>query len=89
MTTLLVILAAVCIVWAVVASVFIAKDLEKRGFSVSFLWLRAMILTYLGQYRKATLAGTGHVGPLFYHYVVPLNVALLLAIILIVRELGR
>jgi len=87
MPTLLVSLILACGVWAVVASVLIARDLEKHGVSVGFLWLRVMILKYLGQYRKVTLEETGRVGPLFYHYVIPLSVALGLVIILIVRGL--
>lgn len=75
-------LAVVCVIWAVVASILIARDLAKRGIPVSFLWLRLMILKYLHQYAKVTQDETGHVGPLFYHYVVPLNVALVLAIVL-------
>jgi len=88
METLLVSLILACGVWAVIASVLIARHLEKHGVAVSVLWLRVMILKYLGQYRKVTLEETGRVGPLFYHYVVPLNVALALVIILVVRALG-
>jgi hypothetical protein len=75
-------LLMVCAVWAVAASVLIAKDLEKRGIPVSFFWLRLMILRYVYQYRKIIQAETGRVGPLFYHYVVPLNVAVVLVIVL-------
>ena len=43
-----------------------------------------MILKYLSQYRRVTLEETGQVGSLFYHYVIPLNIALVLMIILVV-----
>ena len=46
-----------------------------------------LILNYLGQYRKVTLEETGRVGPLFYHYVIPLSIALVLVIILVVSGL--
>ena len=81
MTTLLV-LILLCGVWAVVAAVLIAKDLSRRGIPISVLWFRLLILKYLHQYSKITQEETGRVGPLFYHYVVPLNVALVLAIIM-------
>jgi len=71
-----------CGIWAVVASILIARDLEKRGQPVSFVWLRLMILQYLADYSRITAAETGHVGPLFYHYLVPLNVALVLAVVM-------
>jgi hypothetical protein len=70
-----------CVVWSVVAAILIARDLEKRGMPVSFFWLRLMILKYVYDYRRITKEETGRVGPLFYHYVVPLNVALLLLVV--------
>lgn len=75
-------MAIVCVIWAVVASVMIVLDLKRRGVSVSFLWMRLLIVKYLHEYSKITREETGRVGPLFYHYVVPLNVALVLAVTL-------
>jgi hypothetical protein len=74
--------AVLCVVWAVVSAVLIARDLSRRGVPVSFVWLRVMILKYLHVYAKVTQEQTGRVGPLFYHYVVSLNVALVIAILL-------
>jgi hypothetical protein len=75
-------LGVICVVWAVVAAILIASDLHKRGMAVSVIWLRLMILKYLHEYAKVTREETGRVGPLFYHYVVPLNVALVIVIVL-------
>ena len=85
--TILVGLLLVCAIWAVTAAVLIARDLEKRGIPVSFVWFRLMILKYLHQYSKITREEEGRVGPLFYHYVVPLNVALVLAVAMAVVAL--
>ena len=78
----LIVLLLGCAAWAVVAAVRIAHELRRRGRPVSFLWLRLLILKYLGEYARITREETGRVGPLFYHYVVPLNVALVLAIVM-------
>lgn len=78
---LLLILALACAVWAITAAITIASELRRRGMPVSYVWLRVMILKYLHEYAKVTQEETGRVGPLFYHYVVPLNAALLLVII--------
>ena len=78
----LIVPALVCVLWAVVAALLIASDLRKRGQPVSFIWLRVMIVKYLHQYAKITQEQEGRVGPLFYHYVIPLNLALVLVIIL-------
>lgn len=85
MTAVLVALAALCVVWAVVAALLIAGDLNKRGVKVSYVWLRVLILKYLGEYATITRAQTGRTGPLFYHYVLPLNVALVLCLVLVLR----
>ena len=84
MAALLICLILVCGVWAAVASLLIVRDLERCGVHVNYLWLRVMILKCLSQYRRVTLQETGHVGTLFYHYVIPLNLALVLTIILVV-----
>ena len=84
MSTLLICLILVCGGWAVAASLLIARDLERRGVRVSYLWLRVMMLKYLSQYRQVTLEETGRAGSLFYHYVIPLNMALALTIILVI-----
>jgi hypothetical protein len=78
----------VCAIWAVTAAVLMARDLGKRGIPVSFVWLRLMIFKYVHQYVKITREETGRVGPLFYHYVVPLNVALVLAVAMAVVALS-
>ena len=81
---LLIALGLICAVWAVVAAILIASDLSRRGVSINIIWLRVMILKYLHEYSKVTREETGKVGPLFYHYVVPLNIALVVFILLAV-----
>lgn len=74
--------------WAVAASILIANDIKKRGLPVSYIWLRVMIIKYLHQYSKITKQETGRVGPLFYHYVIPINIALVLAILTLIIKLS-
>lgn len=83
MTIPLVAAMLICAVWTATSAVLVSRFLEQRGHSISFFRFRAMILTYLEQYRRITREETGRVGPLFYHYVVPLYVAAALAIILL------
>jgi hypothetical protein len=85
MSITLISLALVCAVWGIVSALLIAADLKKRGIQVNYLWLRFLILKYLGQYAQITQKETGRIGPLFYHYVLPLNVALVLCVILAIR----
>ena len=78
----LIAVGVVCALWAVTAAVLIAVHVSRRGSRVSFLWLRLMILKYLHEYARITREETGQVGPLFYHYVVPLNIALVVFVVL-------
>ena len=46
---------------------------------MSFLLLRFYILRYVSRYAELTSEETGRVGPLFYHYIISINLAALLA----------
>jgi hypothetical protein len=73
--------AIVSVLWGVASAVLIAEALRKRGVKVNWVFLRFLILSkYLGQYRDITRQETGRSGPLFYSYVVAMNLALLTAI---------
>ncbi len=83
-TGVLIVFASVCIIWFVVASLFIYDNLRRRGRPVSFLWLRLMLPAYASQYKELTKAENGRVGPLFYHWIVSINAALLLVVVTII-----
>jgi len=68
--------------WHIAATIAIFDDLRRRGRRPSFLLLRLYAPTYARDYRRLSLAETGRTGPLFYHWVVSINVALLGAIFL-------
>jgi hypothetical protein len=76
MSDVLLAIALISALWGVVTTVLIAVALHRRGFETSMLFLRVMILKYLGQYREVTRAETGRTGPLFYSYIIAMNLAL-------------
>jgi len=73
--------AGACVAWAVVASMLIVGELRKRGVHISFFWLRLLIPRYVAEYAERTREESGRTGPLFYHAVVPINAALVVAVI--------
>jgi len=78
-------IAVVSVLCGVASAVMIAGALQKRGVKVNWVWLRWLILSkYLGQYRDITRQETGRPGPLFYSYVIGMNLALVTAIVGIV-----
>jgi len=73
----LVVAAASAVVWGVATMICIAHALGKRGMRIhSPLLGLLMIFEYLPRYRALTLQETGRVGPLFYSYIVAMNLAL-------------
>jgi hypothetical protein len=85
---ILLVVAIVSALWGVASAVLIAEALRKRGVKINWVFLRFLILSkYLGQYRDITRQETGRTGPLFYSYVVAMNLALVLAIAGIILRL--
>jgi hypothetical protein len=76
------------VAWYVVSTILICGALRKRGVSVSFVFLRFLILRYASQYREITLKENGKVGPLFYHWIVSINVALVSALVLLLLNIA-
>ena len=78
---ILLVVAVVSALWGVVSAVLIVEALRKRGVKVNWVFVRFLILSkYLGQYRDITRQETGRTGPLFYSYVIAMNLALVTAI---------
>lgn len=81
MGTVLVVVALVSALWGVVDLILIAIALDKRGIPVNMLLFRVFVFRYLEQYKSVTLRETGRVGPLFYSYIVAMNVALVCGVV--------
>lgn len=79
-------LCVICVIWNIVTSLTLYGALQRRGIRVSFLWLRMLAPKYASQYKDITKAETGRVGPLFYHWIVSINLAWVLAIVAIISR---
>ena len=74
-------LAILSMAWGVATSIRITSWLQKRGVKINYFLIRMMIIKYMQQYREMSRAEFGYVGPLFYNYVIAMNVALVCAVI--------
>lgn len=79
-STILIAVALVSVVWSVVSSLVIADVLQKRGIKINWIFLRITIIRYVRQYRDVTRQETGHTGFWFYSFVIAVNLALVTAI---------
>jgi hypothetical protein len=86
MSQTLVKIALVCVCWGIVSAINIASYVAKRGHKISILFFRIMIYKYIHQYTEITRQETGKIGPGFYHYVISMNLALVLVIIGIILK---
>ena len=78
--TVFVTVAIVAVIWHVVSSLMICSRLATRGVKINWIFIRMLYPVYAGKYRKMVKSETGHEPPLFYHWVVSVNVALVAAI---------
>jgi len=60
----------------VASTIMIADYLKRAGEKVSFLWLRVLMIKYAGRYKEITRERTGKTGPLFYIWIVSINITL-------------
>lgn len=70
------------VIWHVLVNILIYDALQKRNFKMNFLLWRLLAPKYASQYREITRKETGRTGPLFYHWIASINVALLAVILL-------
>jgi hypothetical protein len=80
------VLALIAIAWYVTTSILIYDFLRKKNVKVSFMLLRLLIFSYISQYKRITLKETGKSGPLFYHWVISINIALLAVILMLISR---
>ena len=76
--------AVVGAVWATIAAFQMGMWLSRHGVAVNWFWFRVLIPRYVGQYKTMTEARDGKPGPLYAHFVIPINVALLFAVAVVI-----
>jgi hypothetical protein len=69
------IMVMVCLAWAITAMVLIISRVEKSGTRINFFLLKLFVFKYISQYNEMTRTEKGRVGPLFYHFIVPMWLA--------------
>jgi len=76
-------IAVITVVWHITSTVIIYENLRYRNLNVSFLSLRFLAPKYAHQYKKISLKETGKIGKWFYHWIISINIALIMFILLI------
>jgi len=74
-------LALLSVIWGIASSIRITAWLSRRGVKITYFLLRLMIIKYVSQYREMSRAEFGQTGPLFFHYIIAMNAALVCTVI--------
>jgi len=88
LTTILIAIGLLAVMWYIATTILIYDALRKRNIKVSFLFLRILIPKYASQYKEITLKETGKVGPLFYHWIISINIALISVILILLIRIA-
>lgn len=78
------VVAFMAVAWNIVSTIMIVNWLQKKGEKINFVLIKMMAPVYAHRYKKITLEETGKVGPLFYHWVVSINITLVAGIVTVV-----
>lgn len=87
LTIFFAVIAGIAIVWYIVSGIMIVNELKKRKQKIQFIFINVMLPVYAHRYKKITLSETGRVVPLFYHWLIAINTALVLAIATIISKI--
>jgi hypothetical protein len=74
------IVAVLCALWAVAMMVLLTRDLKRRGYDTPWPLMGWRFFRNASFYREVTLKQDGRVGPLFKAFVIPINLAWMLAL---------
>lgn len=75
------VLAVACAVTGVVLMMAMTAAVRARGYKINWAFLRLFVLKYISDYRNITIKESGRPGPLFYPFVISMNLALLFAVL--------
>ncbi len=65
----------------VIVTMIIISKLSRRGVKINVIFLRLLFPKYVHQYKKLVTQETGKESPLYYLWLVSINLALVLCIV--------
>lgn len=74
-------LGLAAMIFNVVVTMVIVSKLSRRGVKINILFLRFLYPKYVHQYKKMVTQETGKENPLYYFWLVSINLALVLCIV--------
>jgi hypothetical protein len=81
LSTVFLVLAIPCAVIGVVLMIAMTSAVQARGQKINWFLLKLFVIKYISDYRYLTIKETGRSGPLFYPFIISMNLALLFTVL--------
>ena len=75
------VLAVICAAIGVALMISMTCAVRAHGCKVNWVFLRLYVFKYINDYRIITIKESGRPGPLFYPFVISMNLALIFAVV--------
>ena len=85
---ILMVIAFLCIIWSITSLMILSSKVSRSGTRVHLFLITLLFFRYISVYEEMTKKETGKRGPLVYHFVIPLWIALILVVIWILLSLA-
>ncbi len=81
LSTVFLALAILCVLVGVVLMMAMTSAVQARGQKINWLFSRLFVLKYISDYRHFTIKEAGRSGPLFYPFIISMNLALVFTVL--------
>jgi len=81
LSNLFMFLGLVAMIFNVVVTMIIVHKLSRKGVKINVIFLRLLYPKYVYQFKKMVAQETGKESPLFYFWLISINLALVLCIV--------
>ena len=81
LSTVFILLAITCVLVGVALMMAMTSAVQARGQKINWLFVRFFVLKYISDYRYFTIKETGRSGPLFYPFIISMNLALVFTVL--------
>jgi len=81
LSNLFLFLGLTAIIFNIVMTIIIVRKVSKKSVKINIIFLRFLFPKYVHQYKKMVFQETGKESPLYYFWLVSINLALALCIV--------
>ncbi|MCP3919933.1 MAG: hypothetical protein GY711_30760 [bacterium] len=81
LSSVLLAFAVPCLVAGIALMLAMVSAVQERGQKINWFLIRLLVPKYVARYREVTIEESGRPGPLFYPFLIAMNLALVLTVV--------